>query len=362
MERANVQGTGVYVTKGVRQLTGPLWSFKTQDSGQRTGEITSPAIQGSTVYFSQLGRLYALDTATGIEKWDRNLDIVGTSAPTVADDTVFIGAMEQFYALSTETGGLKWGFAAKQGGEIFLRAPTVVDGTVYVGGEKNFYALDSKTGEEKWQFKLSGWTGSVPVVYDGTVYIGTYSVYNRSSTYNDTYLYALDSKTGQEKWKINTPGGGLLGSVAVADGMVYMSTPYDGVRAFDAKSGQEKWRYATGLVVPLAPAVAYGIVYVTDQGSLHAIDAQTGKEKWQLQGNSALVSNPVIADGVVYFTTADNAGLLFSGDMNGNLVAVDAQSGQKLWDYSAPGEFRVPAVADGTVYFGSDEGTFYAVR
>src|SRR5437773_12128782 len=39
MARANVQGTGVYVTKGVRQLTGLRWSFKANDSG----ETTSPA-------------------------------------------------------------------------------------------------------------------------------------------------------------------------------------------------------------------------------------------------------------------------------------------------------------------------------
>jgi outer membrane protein assembly factor BamB len=357
MERANVQGTGVYVTKGVRQLTGLQWSFETQDSG----EITSPAIQGSTVYFSQHGRVYAVDTATGTEKWKRNLDIVGTSAPAVADDTVYIGGLEQFYALSADTGGLKWGFPAKQGADVFLQAPTVVDGTVYVGGENNFYALDSKTGQEKWEFKMSGWVRSVPAVYDGTVYIGTFSVFTRSSTYNDTYLYALDSKTGQEKWKVNVPDGGFIGSVAVADGIVYMSSSED-VRALDAKSGQEKWRYTAGLVVPGAPAVAYGMVYVTAQGRLHAIDAQTGNEKWQVQGTTGLSSDPVIADGVVYLATADNAGALFGGEISGNLVAVDAQSGQKLWNFSAKGILRVPAVADGTIYFGSDAGTFYAVR
>src|SRR2546423_14735775 len=56
MARANVQGTGVYVTKGVRQLTGARWSFKTND----TGTITSPAMHGSTVYFSLRGTLYAV--------------------------------------------------------------------------------------------------------------------------------------------------------------------------------------------------------------------------------------------------------------------------------------------------------------
>src|SRR5438067_653124 len=43
MARANTQGTGVYVTQGVRQLTGSRWTFKTNDHEA----TTSPAIHGS---------------------------------------------------------------------------------------------------------------------------------------------------------------------------------------------------------------------------------------------------------------------------------------------------------------------------
>src|SRR4051812_48544905 len=49
MARANVHGTGVFVTQGVRQLTGLKWKFDT------TGRIsaTTPSVQGSTIYFGQ---------------------------------------------------------------------------------------------------------------------------------------------------------------------------------------------------------------------------------------------------------------------------------------------------------------------
>ena len=76
-----------------------------------------------------------------------------------------------------------------------------------------------------------------------------------------------------------------------------------------------------------------------------------------------LFSDPIIADGIVYFGSFEGySGPLFFGDTSGGLHAVDAQSGQKLWDFSAPGILRVPAVADGTVYFGSDKGILYAVK
>src|SRR5947209_6495821 len=85
MARANTQGTGVYVTKGVRQLTGPLWSLKATDSG----ETTSPAVHGSIVYFNQGDKLYAVDATTGTKKWYRSLGVEGAiSVPAVAGDTV----------------------------------------------------------------------------------------------------------------------------------------------------------------------------------------------------------------------------------------------------------------------------------
>jgi outer membrane protein assembly factor BamB len=355
MTRANVHGTGVYVTQGVRQLTGSRWSFKTNDPGT----TTSPAVRGSTAYFSQYGKLYAVDGATGAEKWDRKVGDLAASAPAITGDTVYIGGWEELYAISTQTGKIEWIFYAEPGSGDGLYADPAVDaGTIYFGGANHFYAVDSKTGQENWKVKLSGWPRSVPTVYDGLVYIGTFNVDNVT----DTYLYALDSKTGQEKWKFKAPaeGGGIAGAVAVTDGVAYVSTYADSLLALDAKNGQEKWHYNTGLVALGAPAVAYGMVYVMDHGTLHAIDAQTGKEKWQqLQGNTPLFSDPVLADGIVYFTsTEDN-----HGQPSGGLHAIDAQSGQKLWDFSAPGiTSRAPAVADGTVYFGSEEGTFYAVK
>jgi outer membrane protein assembly factor BamB len=334
------------------------WQFKTNDPGT----TTTAAVHGSIVYFSQSGKLYAVDTATGMDKWNRKIGIEGaTSAPAVAGDTVYVGGWEELYALSAETGDTKWTFQAEQKSDYYLDDPIVVGGTVYFGGEgniySNFYALDSKTGQEKWKVKLSGTTRSIATVYDGIVYIGTFNV----DDITDTYLYAIDSKTGQEKWKFKAKGRGIAGAVAVTGGVAYVSTYADGLVALDAKSGREKWRYEAGTSLGHDPAVAYETVYIRENGILYAVDAQTGKEKWRLQESDALTSDSVIADGIIYFTsTEDN-----HGQPSGGVNAIDAQSGQKLWDFSAPAPgvtSRAPAVADGTVYFGSEEGTFYAVK
>jgi eukaryotic-like serine/threonine-protein kinase len=359
MTRANVHGTGVYVTNGIRELIGLQWTFDSRDKRS----ITTPVIHESTVYFGgREGRLYAVDVATGTEKWSRKLtDSTNTSAPAVAGDTVYIGAREQFCAIDTDTGLVRWIFQPEKGSsDSPFDDPIVEDGIVYFGGWNYFHALDIETGREKWKAELSGIARSVPSVYDGTVYIGTFEPNIELSA----YLHAFDSKTGQERWKFKAEGGGIGGAVAVTQGVVYVSTRDDGLLALNAKSGQQIWQYKIGSGLTTAPAVAYGTVYITNQATLYAIDAQSGKEKWRFQASGDSYSDPVIADGIVYFASNEaNLGVLFGGQPTGNLHAVDAHTGQGLWNYSVQGSIsRAPAVSDGTVYFGTEVGTLYALR
>lgn len=359
MARANVHGTGVYTTRGVRQLTDLKWKFKPVGYGVNT----IPVIQGSIAYFGGGdGRLYAVDAETGVEKWNRRLDTISTSAPAIADHTVYVGAWEELYALSTDTGEVRWKFEPERGSDdSYYADPVVYGGTIYFGGRHNLYALDSHNGKEKWKLKLSGVTASVPTVYDGMLYIGSYSPDGRV----DTYLYALDSQTGQEIWKRKVRGDGIRGAIAVADGVLYVGTTDDGLLALDATNGQEKWRYYPGSGVTTGPAVAYDLVYITDRGRLYAVDAQTGKEKWAHEGGGILYSDPVIAEGVVYYTTSEPGSDSSMADVKpkGYLHAVDAQSGHELWKFNVAGiTSRAPAVADGIVFFGSEEDYLYAVK
>ena len=61
-------------------------------------------------------------------------------------------------------------------------------------------------------------------------------------------------------------------------------------------------------------------------------------------------SDPAVADGVVYFGADD-----------GNLFALNAATGSPLWVYGTGSAIEgSPAVADGRVYVGSDNGYEYA--
>jgi outer membrane protein assembly factor BamB len=73
--------------------------------------------------------------------------------------------------------------------------------------------------------------------------------------------------------------------------------------------------------------------------------------KWAFKTHGEVVSSPAIVDGVVYV-----------GSNDGRLYAIDQQSGSRKWAFAT--EARIassPAVNQGLVYFNSYDGNFYAV-
>jgi len=75
------------------------------------------------------------------------------------------------------------------------------------------------------------------------------------------------------------------------------------------------------------------------------------KPVWTFKVDGPVLSSAALAEGMVYFGSDDR-----------NLYALDAQSGQKKWSFATGGMIRsTPAVAAGRVYFGSYDGFIYAL-
>ncbi len=73
--------------------------------------------------------------------------------------------------------------------------------------------------------------------------------------------------------------------------------------------------------------------------------------KWTFHTGGAVVSSPAISNGVVYV-----------GSNDGRLYAIDEESGMQKWSFETGSRVpSSPAVADGVVFFGSYDGNFYAV-
>lgn len=149
---------------------------------------------------------------------------------------------------------------------------------------------------------------------------------------------------------LDLPPGPVATQPVVVDGIIYISTGLSIVRAIDAVSGKELWLYdpkvaqvAGSKMVPTwgNRGIAYwnGKVYTgTVDGRLIAIDAKSGQEVW-----SAATTQP--GDGR-YITGAPRLlnGRIIVGhggadtsDVRGYVTAYDAETGRQLWRF-----FTVP--------------------
>jgi polyvinyl alcohol dehydrogenase (cytochrome) len=89
-----------------------------------------------------------------------------------------------------------------------------------------------------------------------------------------------------------------------------------------------QWTYTTGGDVSARAALAQGVLYFPDWGgNVSAVDAQTGSQVWShqlsdygLPANTHSRTTPAVADGIVYLGTQEGAWLLAIRASNGSLV------------------------------------------
>jgi outer membrane protein assembly factor BamB len=145
------------------------------------------------------------------------------------------GHREQLEEKSIDTGnaselGVAWGTKTPDGGVIHS-TPVVANGCVYTATDLgNVYALNADTGKVVWTqalgeggqgsstFEGAGVVGS-PAVAGGLVYVG-------ATTPKASVLSALDQATGKVVWKRavdEDPGGGLDSSPVPFEGMVFQA-------------------------------------------------------------------------------------------------------------------------------------------
>lgn len=139
-------------------------------------------------------------------------------------------------------------------------------------------------------------------------------------------LRAVDAASGETLWEIQLDTPVSSGLTAIA-GRLYLGTRNGEVLAIDQQSGEVLWRAPVSSEV-LAPPQANRELLVVQSvdGAVTALDRATGEERWVYTSNQpALTLRGTGTPRVIEPVT-------FAGFANGRLVTLDNRSGQPLWD------------------------------
>jgi outer membrane protein assembly factor BamB len=166
-----------------------------------------------------------------------------------------------------------------------------------------------------------------PTVADGTCYVGV----DRRPPDEFTGLVAVGTDGGTESWRRPVDAGH---TVPTTVGETVFFTAVGATHALDRTTGDLRWRYAEGYGYPeAAPVVTDEVCYVpTDR--VTALDAVTGELLWETD-ELAASAGIAVADGTVYATTIEP---------EPGCVALDASDGRVRWSNAAAGASHVPPV------------------
>jgi outer membrane protein assembly factor BamB len=181
----------------------------------------------------------------------------------VEDGLVYFGCRDsKLYAVDVATGKERWSFSNK--GSWVIASPAVSDGKVYFATSDTglFYGLDAKTGAVLFSIENKNWPMfSSPAIAGDVGYIGTHQ----------GKLMAIDLKTQKLAWTFETEDSKKNGpKYTKPDGSPKYEAAFFDFFYDDMMVGIQKMM-AVGAILS-SPAVANGTIYVgSADGNVYAL-------------------------------------------------------------------------------------------
>ncbi|NUQ63058.1 MAG: PQQ-binding-like beta-propeller repeat protein [Pirellulales bacterium] len=287
------------------------------------------------------------------------LNCYASATPAVDEQRVYyVWATPEKYtvvALDQEKGEELWRrelgpFVAEHGCGA---SPVVFEGLVILpndqDGESSTIALDSETGEVRWQTprKTEKTAYATGLIYQSEG--GPLQLIQSSWAHG---ISSLDPRTGKMNWELGVMTHRVVGSPAVASGLIIASCGGGGVgrrtvavRPGDpAKATQPELAYEIKGALPYVPTpiAKDPLVFLWgDQGIVTCLDAPTGEVRWKERIGGNFFGSPVCVGDYLYCISRE-----------GELVVVAASDQYKLVSRIDLGERSnsTPAVAGGVMY------------
>lgn len=182
---------------------------------------------------------------------------------------------------------------------------------------------------------------------DGTLYIA-----------DGVAVYAVDGETGTQQWQFpaeaDRDATQFYNLPTILPDLIVVSSFHQTAYALNPQ-GVPQWQFDSEplrtTTAPSATSAAGQHVLLVAGNTLHALNAETGEEAWQFTAGEALWAPPA-SDGEV----------LYQPGMDHKLYALDLENGSEQWQQEFEGALAsTPTLVDGTLYLGSLSSNVYAL-
>ncbi len=282
------------------------------------------------------------------------------SQPTFAGDLVLVGAHSGgVYALNRDTGCAVWRYQASAEVRTAIAVEEFATGAMAYFGDVlgNVYGLNAMSGAEVWKIRGDDHPNATitgaPTPFDGTLYVPLSSLevsnaidpYYACCTFRGSVL-ALDGMTGEEQWRTytileepeifgqNPVGTNIIGPSGAT---VWNSPSIDVVnRHVIVGTGENMSSPATGTSDAL-------IAMDLDSGEIQWVFQGTANDAWNVSCDTPRPDNCPEEDGPdfdfggasVVMETTDHGRIVVAGQKSGMVHAVDAETGELIWQTRA---------------------------
>ncbi len=313
--------------------------------GARATAWTSLVVNDGVVYVADMEQVRALDAESGQVLWDFPNDSGGPfyTVTLLPDEALFVTSREKvgggFFAqpqgvlralsvAANESEGRRvlWPFTGAEGD--YVGGGAVGNGILVIGnGDGKVYAFNVENGSPAWDqpFATGDRVWATPLIISDTVYVASL----------DHRLYALDLETGTERWERPFEAGGAMADRPLAFGdCLYIGAFDHKLYAIRQEDGAVVWEFEGANWFWGTPATDGTFIYAADvDGNVYAVDAETGERQWQEQVGELVRLGPLL--------NQDGDILLVAGNY-GTLYALDTSDGFGLW--SEPGEGQLASI------------------
>ncbi len=353
------------------------WRYELPSGGAFGIVATTPIVAGNTVYLGDLQtNVHAIDLQSGNRRWivDNEQWVYGPSGVALSGGCVFSNfGGHSIAAYRAIDGERLWDTKILENGGAVNFQPVVVGGTVFAatsslsqpGARGTLYTLDPSTGDIRWSFNTivsedvwgnaeinSGGGAWYPPALDleaGVSYWGISNPYPGAPGYplgasrpgdnrwTDSIL-AVDIATGELRWGVQHIAHDIFDRDAVLTGI---ATLEDGSQVISS----------TGKLGRVIGLDRDGTVLWDTPVGIHQNDELTEFEGEieVLPGNAGGIVTPMaVAEGMVYVSVV-NAPTTYKPDVPegtgtslgvhpSQMVAIDASTGEIIWDADLPGD------------------------